>query len=367
MSACEQVPIETTVEVTEPEVIVRVALTHARAIDDYLASCRARGWAESSIRNYGSTLYRFLDRVPEDLDVSKTTIEDLRRYQAARQLKIGRNTLAGEEARLASYFGWLYRNRLIARDPMQFLDRTKRIDPDDLDVTDLESVDVQRFLLAAKPGAELNAIAILAYLGPRRHAVSQLKLSDYDRGRGLMRFREKGSKTIWKPVPDELAGILEASIIRGEIWEPPADYLVPPQHYLRRADQRDDRVIWRLVRKVADDVGIRANVHAFRRAFAVFYLQHNPDDVVGLKDLLGHRNLETTMRYLRKRDKQEGMKRVKSLSWGIPMVEPEDTNELVEPLASGGGRIRTSVGSPRGTTERIAGNIVVVPPFEEEE
>ena len=39
----------------------------------------------------------------------------------------------------------------------------------------------------------------------RRDAVAQLRLSDYDWQRGLMRFREKGSKTIWKPVPDELA------------------------------------------------------------------------------------------------------------------------------------------------------------------
>ena len=321
MSVVETLPIgsEVAVSVSEPNVIVRCMLTHDRAMDDFLAASRARGWEEVSIRNYAATLYRFLDRLPVDQDVSKTTIEDLRRYQAARQRQVGRNTLAGEEAHLASYFSWMYKNRLISKDPMQFLDRTRRIPADDLDVTDLEAVDVQKLLLAAKPGAELNAVSILAYLGPRRHAVAQLKLSDYRKVEEVayMKFREKGSKTIEKPVPGELAGILDASISRGDLWAAPADYLVPPQGYLKRTDERDDRVIWRLVREVADRAGIRADVHSFRRAFAVFYLQQNPDDVVGLKDLLGHRNLETTMRYLRRRNKQEGMERVRTLSWGL--------------------------------------------------
>lgn len=350
MSAPERFQVDT----GTPEVLIRVMLTHDRALDDYLADCRARDWSERTISTYAATLERFIDRLPLDQDVSKTTIEDIRRYRASRQRSVSRNTVAGEEAHLASYFGWLYRNRLISRDPMGQLDRTRRTSSDDLDVTTIDAADVQRLLLAAKPGAELNAIAILAYLGPRRHAVAMLRIGDYDRDRGLMRFREKGGKIIWKPVPTELASILDASIAAGHILPAPDDYLVPPQGYLSRPGVRDDRVIWRLVKKVGDNAGVHTHVHALRAAFAVFYLDHNPDDLLGLKDLLGHKNMNTTLIYLRRRNRQAGMERVRELSWGVSpadnrpfgsygVVEPNTPNGTVEPLVSGGGRIRTSV------------------------
>ena len=299
----------------QPTVIVRVMLTPDRAIDDYLGDSRARGWSERSIQSYAATLYRFADRLPADLDVSKIQTDDLRRYRASRQAKVSRNTLAGEEAHLASWLRWLYQNRKIAANPMDRLERTRRIPAEDLDVVTVSPADVPELLAAAHPGTERNAVAIPAYLGPRRHAVALLRRGDYDPQHRLMRFREKGAKKIVKPVPDELAAILDASIDRGEILAPPHDYLVPPEGHLSRKGDRDDRVIWRVVRRVADRAGVDSHVHALRAAFAVFYLERNPDDLLGLKELLGHRSLNTTLVYLRRLNKQAAMNRVRTLSW----------------------------------------------------
>lgn len=314
MSALEQI----TLDPDAPAVIIRPMLTHNRAIHDFLGDCRARGWSERSISTYAATLNRFLDRLPEDQDVSKTTIDDLRRYRSARQRKLARNTVSQEEAHLASYFRWLYQNRSISQNPMDRLDRTKRTPAEDIEVTTVSTPDVPQLLACARPGTELNALTILAYLGPRRHALALLRDSDYD-GQTI-RFREKGAKTIVKPVPYELAQVLDASRARGEIsplaaFQPADPYLVPPEASLRRGGDRDDRVIWRIVKRVADRAGVAAHVHALRAAFAVFYLEENPDDILGLKDLLGHKSLNTTMVYLRRRNKQAGMERVRTLSW----------------------------------------------------
>jgi site-specific recombinase XerD len=67
---------------------------------------------------------------------------------------------------------------------------------------------------------------------------------------------------------------------------------VPPDGYLQRKDGRDDRIIWRIVKRVAARAGVEAHAHALRSAFAVYYLEQNPDDVVGLKELLGHRSVQ---------------------------------------------------------------------------
>jgi hypothetical protein len=109
--------------------------------------------------------------------------------------------------------------------------------------------------------------------------------------------------------------VLDASIVRGEILPAPHNYLVPPEGYLTRGGDRDDRVIWRVIRRVADRAGVDAHVHALRAAFAVFYLERNPDDLLGLKELMGHRSMNTTLTYLRRLNKQVAMERVRTLSW----------------------------------------------------
>jgi hypothetical protein len=50
----------------------------------------------------------------------------------------------------------------------------------------------------------------------------------------------------------------------------------------------------------------------------VFYLESNPGDTYGLKELLGHVSFETTEVYLRKLDKGTAMERVRDLSWTTP-------------------------------------------------
>jgi hypothetical protein len=74
-------------------------------------------------------------------------------------------------------------------------------------------------------------------------------------------------------------------------------------------------VIWRVIKRVAARAGVEAHVHSLRAAFACFYLEANPGDTYGLKELLGHRSFETTQVYLRKLDKGVAMERVRTLSW----------------------------------------------------
>jgi integrase len=110
------------------------------------------------------------------------------------------------------------------------------------------------------------------------------------------------------------------------IWKAD-DYLIPPEGYLTRKGSRDDRVIWRLVRRVAHRANVDAHVHALRAAFAVFYLERHPGDVEALQELMGHRSIATTQVYLRKLDRQRAMERVRDLSWGVATADSSDQAE----------------------------------------
>jgi integrase len=314
-----------------------------RAIDDFLGDCRRRRWSPRSVRSYGYTLNELADRLPNEIDVSKITVDDVRRYLATKS-HLAAGTVATCEAHLASMFAWLYSDKKIAANPMERVQRTRRQPADELDILSIATTDVPRLLEAARPGTERNAVAIVSYLGPRRHAIALLRDSDYDRQAMTLRFREKGAKTIDKPIPGELAQVLDASIAAGHLWAAPHDYLVPPEQPPRRIGDRDDRVIWRVIKRVADRAGVDAHVHALRAAFACFYLEQpeTRDDILGLKDLLGHRSLNTTLLYLRRRNKQVGMERVRGLSWAAGSEARNDAGRtptwlVASPVMGAGG------------------------------
>jgi integrase len=106
---------------------------------------------------------------------------------------------------------------------------------------------------------------------------------DVDLDNGHMRFFEKGGKVIWKPMPDELAALVSEAIDAGIIGSRPEDYVIPMAGKQRRAEERDDRVVYYLVKKISKRAGVEAHVHALRAAFAVKYLEANPGRLLELK------------------------------------------------------------------------------------
>lgn len=309
----------------DANVVIVHMLTTSRAVDLYLGDLTRRSRSESgrTADSYRRVLYKFIDGLRPDEDVTALTPDDCRRF-LDRYNKRKPGTQATNYAILNSFLEWLYRQQRIKRNPLDHVPRPRRIPAEDLDVTTVSTADVARLLAVAQGDTERLAVAIPAYMGPRRHATAMLRLTDYDQPRGRIRFREKGGKTIWKPVPAELAVMIDAAIATGAIPEPDG-YLVPPEGKLTRQGDRDDRVIWRVVKRVAGRAGIEAHVHALRAAFAVFYLEQGLGPITSLQDLMGHASIRTTQDYLRRMDKEAGMESVRGLSWGgVPTGNLDD-------------------------------------------
>lgn len=316
-------------------VTIRPMITSSRAIDLFTGDLARRGYSARTIDTYQRLLFKFADRFPNEYDVAKITADDCRGWLDSWN-RHAPGTRAHAYSVLSSYMGWLHATGKLNRNPMERIARPRRTRPEDLDVVTVSSDGVRRLLEASQTWTEKLAIAIPAYLGPRRRAVAVLRLRDYDVDERRIRFREKGGKVIWKPVPDELANLIAAAIADGVITGPD-DYLVPPEGPLNRTGDRDDRVVWRVVKKVADRAGVPCTVHALRAAFAVFYLERNPGDTMGLKELLGHRSFTTTEIYLRKLDRNVVMEKVRDLSWAVdePPLAGTDAETEVYFIAAG--------------------------------
>lgn len=309
-------------------------MTISHAVDLWLGELARKNYSERTIDAYRRLLDKLAGAFPL-ADINDLTATNVRRFldgEAMYQSGAGRKaaaTLAQNVTIVNRFTDWATAEGLLARNPVRrngerILSRPRQVAADENDnVATVSGTDVWR-LIEATDGAEWNeklAIHALAYIGPRRRALAVARIGDYDPVERMLSFREKGAKTIAKPVPDRLAAVIDAAIAAGvyvtQEKERGEDYLIPGRSRQRRPGDRDDRVIWHLVRTVAARAGVTTNVHALRAAFAVQYLETHPGQIEALQKLMGHRRLETTLVYLRRLNRRQQMESVRDMDWGV--------------------------------------------------
>jgi integrase/recombinase XerD len=230
------------------------------------------------------------------------------------------NTSASTRYKVDSMFRafarWLYVNEMVDRNPMDRIPRPKRTAPDEVPLRAISGADVRRLFDACDTTREFLCLETIAYLGSRRGAASALRWKDVDLERGWATLYEKGGKVHVVALPHPYLALLRKLIAEAEVTPNPGDYVVPMVRDQRRSGNRDDRVIWRIVK----DLGKRAGIpevfpHALRHAFSVRFLEQHPGEIEALQRVLGHARMETTQRYLRAMEHQRLLDRVRDLSW----------------------------------------------------
>jgi integrase len=339
--APERVPESANVAWETDEVQVSRFMDISHAVDLWLGHLEGnKGRAPKTVASYR----RIADKLADDLpgvDVGEVTTTQLRRFLVAHAhnahpWRAGKPKASGTRAIevtvLNSLFDWLTFEQVIKTNPtrrhgMRILDRPPVGRPEDNDnIVSISSSDVRKLIDAALDWDEKLIIYTLAYLGPRRHALALAKLADYDQAGAppTIKFREKGRKTIAKPVPAPLVDIIAAACAAGVYDE--QDWLVPNRKPGQAGavwlpslgeDERDDRFVWRTVRRLGDRAGVRTHTHALRAAFAVFFLESGGDKY-DLQLLMGHSSGSTTDVYLRRLDKRKRMESVLTLNYGDP-------------------------------------------------
>ena len=292
----------------------------ARAVDLWMGELARGGRTASTRASYARYLDKFvaqLERTRADVSVQEVTTNDCRRFLDG-WIERSPSTVCSIHSALSGLFKWLYLEGEIEVNPMVRIPRPRRPRPDDVDVVIVTPADVERMLFAAEDWQEFLCMSVLAYLGPRRDSASRLRWRDVDLVEGTLRFREKGNKVSDKPMPHELHEILRAAHGSGQLRCGADDYVIPNRRpaSVRRAE-RSNKIIWETVLRVAERVGVRATVHALRRAFAVAFLTTHPGAIESLQALMNHSRIDTTQVYLRALNKSKAMEAVRDLSWGL--------------------------------------------------
>jgi integrase len=286
----------------------------AEAIDLYLGDLARRGRSPRTLDAYRRKLDGLAD-VVRDAYVDEIALCDYERF-LNRWVVSAPSTLASAVSLVKGFSEFLWERGYTNEHVAYPLKRPRRPRPEELDVKTVGSDDVRRMLDACETWQEFLCLATALYLGARRRALARVRRRDVDFERATVRFVEKGRKVLTKPLPNEYVGILQAADEAG-LWKSGDDYLIPNRRpgAVRRSE-RSDKVIWETVKKVARRADVDSHVHALRAAFAVQFDESNPDQLIALKELLGHARLETTLVYLRRKDRAKAMESVRGLSWG---------------------------------------------------
>jgi integrase len=303
-----------------------------RVIDLYLGELARKGYSPRTREDY----WRKLLPLCGSSRVEAPSVEEVGETECRRHLDNWRDSAPGTRyhswAVLRSFFGWLYRAGVIEKNPMARIEPPKRLAADDLDVTTVSGADVRRLFDACQTVHELLCLSTLAYLGPRRGAASALRWRDVDLERERIRFREKGGKVITKPIPREYVAILQAARAVSREYDPDS-YVIPMVRKQKRLGDRDDRIIYRTVKRLGARARIEVHPHSLRAAFAVEFLETHPGELEALRRLLGHSKPETTQIYLRRLDRERSMESVQDLSWGARFAAfAEEAPSGFEPL-----------------------------------
>jgi integrase len=193
----------------------------------------------------------------------------------------------------------------------------------------LSRAEVARLIACVPPPLERLIVQTTYACGLRASEVLALRVEDIDSGRMLLWVRQgKGQKDRRVPLS---AALLEALRAHWRQWRP-TTWLFPGK---TPRGQRSLGALQRVVKRAVGAAGLtkKASLHTLRHSYATHLLEAGVD-VVTIQRLLGHRDLQTTARYLHLTAPQLGQ--TPGLLEQLPALEQPSpraaVTEVIEPV-----------------------------------
>lgn len=256
----------------------------------YMGAKRIDGLSQRTLDNYKYTLEMFAQKVNKS--ISKITTDDIRGYitYLSEERHLRETSLQTHISTLRAFFGWLYVEEKIKKNPMLKIRSLKLDKKNARQALSLE--ELERLRDACKGYREKALVEFLVSTGCRLSEVAQLKVDD-------LNLNERGVVVTGKGDKDRLVyfSVRARLMLQEYIKERKGGeglFVSSKTPYL----PLKQRAIERIVHAISERAGLASRVHPhlLRHTFATLALNSGMDVTV-IQRLLGHENISTTQIY----------------------------------------------------------------------
>lgn len=275
-------------------------------VSDYANALRGEGHRDRGVESYIWQLRRFLRWLGEDADESVLTTRNIKRYQAhLGERRLNPGTISNALAVIRSFCQFLMGEELLAVDPTATIKRPKEDDPAPRALVRADLVQVWAVISSPNTGTPTQhwqqarnkrAMSLMLMAGLRIAEASALRWRDVDLQHAELFVRGgKGGRDRKVPINPDLHAILSA-----------ADDQAAQHAVAGRPDGEPmgPKSMAHIFERWLPKHGLTISAHQLRHSFATELFRAGVH-IRTIQALLGHKNLETTMRYLSVDDEQK--------------------------------------------------------------
>jgi site-specific recombinase XerD len=266
--------------------------------DQYRDHLYQKQKSQRTVKGYLSDVRRFAawfeDAVGEPFDPKSITDVDVAQYisfmRTVRKMKPA--SIARPIRALNSFFDWLVESNVVPTNPTQVSRLPKETKRPPKSLSEQEMYRLRRAVHKGRNARDIAVFEMLAGTGLRVSEVCHLELSDVtiSERKGIVRVHGKGGKYREVPLNAEVRKSLRAYLDERD--------LTPGALFIGQRGPMSPSGVFRLLRKYAAQAGLDVSPHVLRHTFATRLLRGGRTDLVTVKELLGHEDINTTAIYL---------------------------------------------------------------------
>lgn len=261
-----------------------------------------RAFSPRTISAYKHDLNMFVEFLESvgKADIATISKDDVRHFLSERAETNGAVTRARKLSSIKSFFKYLGREGIIAANPVSDIEAPKLPEKEPTYLTEIEYQNliatVRREATPFYLSRDLAIIVLFLGTGIRLSELVGLTLDrvNLERSGKNIKVKGKGDRERIIPLTNEVVSVLE------QYLKSRPDVSSNHLFISRLGDELRARSVYGLVKKYLNGTGIKKTkmgVHSLRHTFGTS-LMNNGVNIVVIQELLGHRNLETTRRYL---------------------------------------------------------------------
>ena len=261
-------------------------------LDSFMASMQIQGRSEKTIALYRTLIRTFMEFAKAP--TRRVSVYHVRNWLAAEKNRgIKDSTMEGNRQVLSSYFGWLFREGLIERNPMCNIGAIK---VPKVEKETYSEVEMSKLMAACRTLREKAIISFLASTGCRVSEMVELNRNQVDLKNQEVVVHGKGNKERVVYFDSVTANLLERYLKRRKDKD---EALFVGQGICDKTPKRlQPNGVRVLLKKIGKRAGVQhVHPHKFRRTKATELARHGMP-IQTVSHLLGHEKIETTMEYV---------------------------------------------------------------------